>query len=57
MTEKREALPSSEPGVYASTLISNDRQMGVRGGARVPGEAETVEGTVVFRAKNRGDDS
>lgn len=52
MTAKHVAMPTSTPGVYA---FKADFTMA--GGwafklqAKVPGEAETVEGTVVFKAK------
>lgn len=52
MTAKHAAMPTSTPGVYA---FKADFTMA--GGwafklqAKVPGEADTVEGTVVFQAK------
>jgi hypothetical protein len=52
MLAKHTAMPTTEPGVYA---FKADFTMA--GGwafklqAKVPGEAETVEGTVVFQAK------
>lgn len=52
MTAKHAAMPTTEPGVYA---FKADFTMA--GGwafklqAKVPGEAETVIGTVVFQAK------
>jgi hypothetical protein len=52
MTAKHTAMPTSEPGVYAFTA-----DFTMAGGwafklqAKVPGEAETVQGTVVFQAK------
>jgi hypothetical protein len=52
MLAKHPAMPTTEPGVYA---FKADFTMA--GGwafklqAKVPGEAETVEGTVVFQAK------
>ena len=53
MTAKHAATPTAEPGVYR---FSADFTMA--GGwafklqAKVPGEAETVQGTVVFQAKD-----
>jgi hypothetical protein len=53
MEAKHEPLSSSEPGIY---LFKADFTMA--GGwafalqAKVPGEAETVEGSVVFQAKD-----
>ena len=53
MTAKHEATPSSEPGVY-----SFKADLTMAGGwafrimAKVPGEPETVQGTVVFKAKD-----
>ena len=53
MTAKHEAMPASEPGVY-----SFKADLTMAGGwafrimAKVPGEPETVQGTVVFKAKN-----
>jgi YtkA-like len=52
MLAKHTAMPTTEPGIYA---FKADFTMA--GGwafklqAKVPGEAETVEGTVVFQAK------
>jgi hypothetical protein len=52
MTAKHTAQPSSEPGVYKFKA-----DLTMAGGwafklmAKVPGEAETVEATVVFKAK------
>ena len=52
MTAKHTALPSTEPGVYKFRA-----DLTMAGGwafklmAKVPGETETVEGTVVFKAK------
>lgn len=52
MTAKVVAAPSKEPGVYA---FKADLTMAGRWAfkiqAKVPGEAETVEGTVIFEAK------
>jgi len=53
MTAKHEAAPSAEPGVY-----SFKADLTMAGGwafrimAKVPGEPETVQGTVVFKAKD-----
>ena len=53
MTAKHEAKPSSEPGVY-----SFKADLTMAGGwafkimAKVPGEPETVQSTVVFKAKD-----
>lgn len=52
MTAKHTAQPSSEPGVYKFKA-----DLTMAGGwafklmVKVPGETETVEGTVVFKAK------
>jgi YtkA-like len=52
MTAKHVAQPSSEPGVYKFRA-----DLTMAGGwafklmAKVPGETETVQGTVVFKAK------
>jgi hypothetical protein len=52
MTAKHTAQPSSEPGVYK---FRADLTMAGRWAfklmAKVPGENDTVEGTVVFKAK------
>lgn len=51
MLAKHEPMPSTEPGVYRFKA-----ELTMAGGwafrimAKVPGEAETVEGTVVFKA-------
>jgi hypothetical protein len=52
MLAKHVATPSTEPGVYrfkADFTMSGGWAFKVQ--AKVPGEAETVEGTVVFTAK------
>jgi hypothetical protein len=52
MTAKPTALPSTEPGVYkfrADLTMAGGWALKVM--AKVPGETETVEATVVFRAK------
>jgi hypothetical protein len=53
MTAKHAASPAAEPGVYrfkADLTMAGGWALKVM--AKVPGEAETVQGTVVFRAKN-----
>lgn len=53
MTAKHEAMPSSEPGVYrfkADLAMSGGWAFRIM--AKVPGEAETVQDTVVFKAKD-----
>ena len=53
MLAKHAAMPTTEPGVYSFTA-----DLTMAGGwafkvqAKVPGEAETVEGTVVFQARD-----
>lgn len=53
MTATHEALPSSEPGVYRFkadlTMVGG---WAFRVMAKVPGEKDTVQGTVVFQAKD-----
>ena len=52
MTAKHTALPSSEPGVYkfrADFTMAGNWAFKLM--AKVPGESETIEGTVVFKAK------
>jgi len=52
MEAKHTALPGSEPGIYrfkADFTMAGGWAFKVQ--AKVPGEAETVEGTVVFTAK------
>ena len=52
MTAKHAAMPSSEPGVYrfkADFTMAGGWALKLQ--AKVPGESETVEGTVVFKAK------
>jgi len=51
MTAKHEAMPSTEPGVYrfkADLTMAGGWAFRIM--AKVPGEAETVQGTVVFKA-------
>ena len=52
MTAKLAATPSSEPGIYrfkADFTMAGGWALKLQ--AKVPGETETVEGTVVFQAK------
>lgn len=52
MTAKHAAMPGSEPGVYrfkADLTMAGGWAFKLQ--AKVPGEAETIEGTVVFKAK------
>ena len=52
MTAKHVAMPTSEPGVYrfkADLTMAGGWALKLQ--AKVPGEPETVEGTVVFKAK------
>jgi len=52
MTAKHAAVPGSEPGVYkfkADLTLAGRWALKLQ--AKVPGESETVEGTVVFMAK------
>ena len=52
MEAKHAAVPSTEPGVYrfkADFTMAGSWAFKVQ--AKVPGESETVEGTVVFTAK------
>ena len=53
MTAKHTAMPGTDPGVYrfkADLTMAGGWAFKVQ--AKVPGEAETVEGSVVFKAKN-----
>lgn len=53
MTAKHMAMPASEPGVYkfkADLTMAGGWALKVM--AKVPGESETVRGTVVFQAKD-----
>lgn len=53
MTAAHKALPASEPGVYRFTGDFNMAgKWAFKLMAKVPGEEETVEGTVVFNAKD-----
>ena len=48
-----EALPSSAPGVYRFKAdLSMPGRWALKLMAKVPGEAQTVEGSVVFKAKD-----
>jgi hypothetical protein len=52
MTAKHAAVPSGEPGIYrfkADFTMAGGWALKLQ--AKVPGESETVEGTVVFKAK------
>ena len=52
MTAKHAAMPGTEPGVYrfkADLTMAGGWAFKLQ--AKVPGETETVEGTVVFKAK------
>jgi YtkA-like len=52
MTAKHAAAPSNEPGVYRFKAdISMAGGWALKLQAKVPGESDTVEGTVVFKAK------
>ena len=53
MTAKHTAMPGTDPGVYrfkADLTMAGGWAFKVQ--AKVPGETETVESTVVFKAKN-----
>lgn len=53
MTAKHVAMPASEPGIYrfkADLTMAGGWALKVM--ARVPGESETVQGTVVFQSKD-----
>jgi hypothetical protein len=53
MTAAPEPVPSSEPGVYRFKAdLTMAGQWALKLMAKVPGETETVEGTVVFKAKD-----
>ena len=52
MTAKHTAMPGTEPGVYRFTAdLTMAGGWALKLQAKVPGEAETVQGTVVFKAK------
>lgn len=51
MTAKHQAVPAAEPGVYQFKAdLTMAGRWALRIMAKVPGEKETVEGTVVFNA-------
>jgi hypothetical protein len=51
MTAKHEAMPSSEAGVYSFKAdLTMEGSWAFRIMAKVPGEPETVQGSVVFKA-------
>lgn len=53
MTAKHEAMPLSEPGVYrfkADLTMAGGWALRIM--AKVPGEKDTIEGVVVFKAKD-----
>jgi hypothetical protein len=53
MEAKHVAQPSTEPGVYRFKAdLTMAGQWGLKIMAKVPGEPDTVEGTVVFKAKD-----
>lgn len=53
MTAKHEAVPSTEPGVYRFKAdLTMAGSWAFRVMAKVPGEAETLEATVIFKAKD-----
>ncbi|MBL8846030.1 MAG: FixH family protein [Hyphomicrobium zavarzinii] len=53
MEAKHEALPSSDPGVYRfQANITMAGRWALKLQAKVPGEPETVEGSVVLTAKD-----
>lgn len=52
MTAKHAAMPGAEPGIYrfkADFTMAGGWAFKLQ--AKVPGESETIEGTVVFKAK------
>lgn len=52
MTAKHAAMPAAEPGIYrfkADLAVPGGRAFKLQ--AKLPGENETIEGTVVFAAK------
>jgi hypothetical protein len=53
MTAKHAAVPTDEPGVYRFKAdLTMAGSWALRLMAKVPGESETVEGTVEFQAKD-----
>lgn len=52
MAAKHAAQPAKEPGVYRFTAdLTMAGRWALKLMAKVPGESETIEGTVVFKAK------
>ncbi len=52
MTAKHSALPSNEAGVYKFRAdLTMEGRWAFKVMAKIPGETETVQGTVVFKAK------
>ena len=52
MTAKHTAVPSNEPGIYKFRAdFSMSGNWAFKLMAKVPGESETVEGTVIFKVK------
>jgi hypothetical protein len=52
MTTEHKAQPAREPGIYRfSADLTMAGRWALRLMAKVPGESETIEGTVVFTAK------
>ncbi len=52
MEAKHQAMPASEPGVYRFTAdLTMAGGWALKLQAKVPGESETIEGSVVFKAK------
>jgi hypothetical protein len=52
MTAKHAAMPGAEPGVYRFKAdFTMAGKWALKLPAKVPGENETVDGTVVFQAK------
>jgi hypothetical protein len=52
MTTNHTALPSTEPGVYKFRAdLTMEGGWALTVAAKVPGETETVQGTVVFKVK------
>lgn len=52
MTANHKAMPSSEPGIYKfSADLTMEGGWALKLMAKIQGESETVQGTVVFKAK------
>lgn len=52
MTAKHTAMPGSEPGIYRFKAdLTMEGGWAFKLQAKAPGETETIEGTVVFKAK------